>query len=323
MRKIGVQSMGAVDKRDIEGSYKRIKEAGIDFIDFGLDEFVPGYVIKNGDSVELLAQDFDKVYKEFEPHIKAIKKAGLFVGQFHAPFPMRIRRKPEWNERLNRMTINSIKLCRAFDCDRIVIHPVSFGFYDNPQEEWDFNIKMYTELIPFAKEEKVMILLENMFLGVNGHIVEASCSDFAEAARYIDTLNDIAGEELFGFCFDVGHANLLAKNLYKAVTTLGKRIKALHVHDNDGIMDLHTLPFVFARGQDGQSTDWKGFLLGLHDGGYECDINFETYRLMKTFPLELHTEVLRLTAALGRYMSNIIENGYPEYETPMDSGWVR
>ena len=40
----------------------------------------------------------------------------------------------------------------------------------------------------------------------NGYIYEGTCTDAVEACYYVDTLNDIAGEKLFGFCFDTGHA---------------------------------------------------------------------------------------------------------------------
>lgn len=40
-------------------------------------------------------------------------------------------------------------------------------------------------------------------------IYSAICSDIPEACVYIDKLNEIAGEKLFGFCLDTGHLNLL------------------------------------------------------------------------------------------------------------------
>lgn len=122
----------------------------------------------------------------------------------------------------------------------------------------------------------------------------------------IDELNEAAGEELFGFCFDVGHANILGKNLYQAVVTLGDRLKILHIHDNDGISDLHTMPYTFMRSWNGLSTDWDGFLRGLRDIHYTGVLSFETSRCMEGFPRELHPSVLKLTADIGKYFSERI-----------------
>ena len=35
------------------------------------------------------------------------------------------------------------------------------------------------------------------------------CADPDDAIWYLDTLNDYAGEELFGFCLDTGHLQLV------------------------------------------------------------------------------------------------------------------
>lgn len=37
------------------------------------------------------------------------------------------------------------------------------------------------------------------------------------------------------FCFDTGHANFVGIDFEKFITTLGNRLKVLHLHDNDGI----------------------------------------------------------------------------------------
>lgn len=154
-----------------------------------------------------------------------------------------------------------------------------------------------------AKKCGIVICLENMFIDQKAHLTEGACSDFVEAAAWIDELNEIAGEEIFGFCFDVGHANILGKNLYQSVLALGGRLKILHIHDNDGVSDLHTMPYTFARSWNSAATDWEGFLRGLREIKYEGVINFETFRCMESFPEELHPFVLRLLAEMGRYFS--------------------
>ncbi len=59
----------------------------------------------------------------------------------------------------------------------------------------------------------------------------------------MDKLNEMAGEECFGLCFDVGHLNIVHGSITDYVTKLGSRINALHIHDNDMNGDLHLAPY--------------------------------------------------------------------------------
>ena len=52
---------------------------------------------------------------------------------------------------------------------------------------------------------------------------------------------------------------------------LGKRIKCLHIHDNDATFDKHTAPFT-------GSIPWADFITALRQIGYDHDLSFETFR---------------------------------------------
>ena len=45
-----------------------------------------------------------------------------------------------------------------------------------------------------------------------------------------------------GFCFDSGHCNLFTPE-FDLLDLYGDSLMALHLHDNDGKEDWHTLPF--------------------------------------------------------------------------------
>ena len=64
----------------------------------------------------------------------------------------------------------------------------------DPEEEWDYNVKMYSALIPALKKYHVTCCLENMFSGYRGKIMQAICSDPMEACAYVDHLNEVAGK---------------------------------------------------------------------------------------------------------------------------------
>ena len=175
----------------------------------------------------------------------------------------------------------------------------------------EINLEMYRRLIPSAKKYGVKICLENVFTLFNGRIVESVCTHADDVCYLIDTLNAEAGEEVFGFCYDVGHANITGKVHRDYLNALGKRLTVLHIHDNDGIGDKHLIPYTQTVDLWGDKlgTDWEGFLAGLRDIGYEGALSFETFRASKHFPKEVWGEMLSLVSALGRYFRGRIING--------------
>ncbi|MEZ3470608.1 MAG: sugar phosphate isomerase/epimerase, partial [Schaedlerella sp.] len=273
MNKIGVQSTGSIIQGDIEAGYRRIKEAGFDCVDFNFDEYLHCTMVERGEINAVLDRPVEEVWEDFKVHKRAAAECGLIFEQMHAPFPLRQKGADEVNAKMLRITKNCIDICARMGGRYLVVHPVTLAYACSKKEEHDFNMEMYQELIPMAKKCGIVICLENMFIDQKAHLTEGACSDFVEAAAWIDELNGIAGEEIFGFCFDVGHANILGKNLYQSVLALGGRLKILHIHDNDGVSDLHTMPYTFARSWNPAATDWEGFLRGLREIKYEGVIN--------------------------------------------------
>lgn len=235
MNKIGVQSTGSIIQGDIEAGYRRIKEAGFDCVDFNFDEYLHCTMVERGEINAVLDRPVEEVWEDFKMHKRAAAECGLIFEQMHAPFPLRQKGADEVNAKMLRITKNCIDICARMGGRYLVVHPVTLAYACSKKEEHDFNMEMYQELIPMAKKCGIVICLENMFIDQKAHLTEGACSDFVEAAAWIDELNGIAGEEIFGFCFDVGHANILGKNLYQSVLALGGRLKILHIHDNDGV----------------------------------------------------------------------------------------
>ena len=160
---------------------------------------------------------------------------------------------------------------------------------------------MYADLIPTLKKYDVVACLENMFVagGVEGKRFAAVCSDFHQAAEYVDRLNDIAGEERFGFCFETGHCHITGQNFRHCLNLIGKRLKVLHIHDNDSHTDWHVAPYM-------GNADWEGFIAGLRDIGYEGDLSFETFNILNRYPMPMWPTVLKLIAETGAYFAQRI-----------------
>ena len=51
------------------------------------------------------------------------------------------------------------------------------------------------------------------------------------------------GSDRFGICLDTGHLNLTDKDQKAFIRKAGKRLKALHIANNDGLKDHHIMPF--------------------------------------------------------------------------------
>ena len=82
-----------------------------------------------------------------------------------------------------------------------------------------------------------------------------TAKDMTEFLEYID-------HPLVHICWDVGHANMDGTDHYAEIMQMGKNLKAIHVHDNDGINDQHIAPFF-------GTADYDSLMKGLIDSGYE------------------------------------------------------
>jgi sugar phosphate isomerase/epimerase len=89
------------------------------------------------------------------------------------------------------------------------------------------------------------------------------------------------------------HKELLKYNdQYSAITKIGKRLKCLHIHDNNGHDDDHIAPF------DG-TVSWKDVMRGLKDAGYEHSFTFEAHNSVKRLPDNCKDDKIRFLLKVG------------------------
>ena len=132
-----------------------------------------------------------------------------------------------------------------------------------------------------------------------------SASNSAFLLRLLEKLNEVAGEECFGICYDSGHANITGKDHYKEILAYGKHLKVLHLHDTDGVHDTHLIPYT-GRYLDRQATDWDSILAALAEIGYDGSINFECEGSITAFPENARPDALRLLASIGKHFAHKI-----------------
>jgi len=272
---ICVQSGGVVEHIGIEKGYDAIAKAGFTAIDWnGTEHTLPGDRIRKlqYEGTCVFEQPLDAVLDYFAEEVAAIRKNGLTISQAHAPFPAYLPGHPEILEYMIGIYKRNIELCDAVGCKNLIIHGISLAPTDreNTRESiTQLNMHLYESLIPTLLNCNVTVCLENLFTWDNG-ANEGVCSDADEAVWYIDTLNHNAGREVFGLCVDTGHLLLLGKDFRNYMPVLGKRIKALHIHDNDGRVDRHLAPMT-------GKANWVYFCESLRQIGYEGDLSFETF----------------------------------------------
>ena len=305
MLRVGTQSDNWYSDLDPDGSIAYIKSCGFDAVDFNLNNYVR---IKDESGwVKPYSSFYDKsleeLYEFFAPLKAACKKHDVVIAQVHGPFPNWYAGMPELNEYILTMMEKCCAICAFLDCPGIVVHPIH-GV--TGETEWEENLGMYRRLIPAAKKYGVKILLENIFARFCGRFKQGRMSSAELACKYLDTLNAEAGFDAFGFCFDVGHALVTCQDIPEFVRAMGNRITNLHIHDNNGLDDLHLLPYTCVTTGANLVCDWNGFVEALRDIGYRGALCFETFRALRIIPKPLWSDVLKLNSAIGRYWSDVI-----------------
>jgi len=311
MLDVGVQTNNVInDEYPLEG-FELLRRSGFTCCDFSLNAY-----LLNSSLYKYETNDFfDKLEKELEgffaPHKEATKIAGIRINQMHMPYPNYVPGAEDvLNDYLkNVVAVKSMKICAFLECPYIVIHGFKLAHYLGSEEaEWEKTLEFIKFLAPMAKELGITICIENIYTSIGNHIVEGPCCDAAKAAARIDAVNQKYGAEVLGFCFDTGHANLIGIDFERFIAILGNRLKVLHIHDNDGIGDLHQIPFTFTRSRENTtSTDWGGFIKGLKQIHFNGVLSFETAPVLTAFPDVMKADVLGFIANIGKYFAEALE----------------
>lgn len=144
-------------------------------------------------------------------------------------------------------------------------------------------------LAGYIKGTDFTICLENL-------TGEKSPKTVPELNAYIDPI----GDENLGICLDTGHLNL-CRNIPNSqsqrdfIISAGKRLKALHIADNDTSGDQHLMPY--GRG----NINWNEVMTALEEIGYDRLFNMEIPGESRV-PLDIRKAKLRYAAEMSRIM---------------------
>ena len=239
-----------------EEHYRRLRAAGFTYCDFNMAD------------TEKLPYGCDDA--GFEEYLKeqraAAERAGITIWQVHGPWrhPVKDSTPEERAERMEKMK-RSIHGAAILGAKYWVVHPIMpYGLQDAGTEDAPktkaLNLEFMRELAETAKQEGVIICLENM------PFVDFSISTPAaivEIVKEIDHPN-------FAMCLDTGHTNVCKEwhSPAQAIREYAQYIKVLHVHDNRKRKDEHLMPFF-------GSIDWKDFYAALCEVGFDGVLSLE------------------------------------------------
>lgn len=137
------------------------------------------------------------------------------------------------------------------------------------------NADRLREMAAYIEGREICICLENL-------------RGFTTSADHLLAVIDQIGSEQFGICLDTGHLNLTEKDQRAFILKAGKRLRALHIADNEGERDQHMMPF--GRG----NVDFEEVVRALREVDYEGLFNLE-------IPGESHVP-MEVRAAKIRYV---------------------
>lgn len=307
MLDIGVQTKGVVKDENPSEGFNELKAAGFSACDFSLNAYLYNKKIYAGEINDFFDKSVEELVAYFTPHKQAAGAAGIRINQMHMPYPVYVPSAPnDINDYLqNVVAQKSMEICKFLECPNIVIHGFKLAdILGSEEAEWEKTAQFIHTIAPFAAENNITICVENLYNSRAGHLTEGPCCDPVKAAKRIDDFNQQYNGQVLGFCFDIGHGNLVHLDFDFFLHTLGSRIKVLHLHDNDGVKDLHQLPFTFTKTRDNTcSTNWPAFIQAMKDIDFNGTLSFETAPVLDSFPPELKMEALRFIAKIGQYLS--------------------
>lgn len=126
------------------------------------------------------------------------------------------------------------------------------------------NVETLKLIAKYVENRDVYICLENMRPRVlqSAPLIDADADDLLR-------IIDLVGSERLGICLDTGHLNLTSRDQRAFILRSGKKLRALHIADNDGTSDQHLMPFA------GGNIDFESVVSALWDVGYQGVFNLE------------------------------------------------
>ena len=240
-------------------SISMLREAGIEGILFDFGLFAPlEWVFREQEKKEEERKiDPARMRKYFDKAADAFAAHDFLPSIARLPFvsPGTEIRDTGLNSLVLEINTACIRACEQMGIREIIVQPLFTGLEGD--DVWEANRAFFLALSDTCEKEETRILLTNQCRSQSGRLSRGICSDGVQAARWVDALNREAGQERFGFCLDMGICNLCKQDVQGMALSLGRRIRAVILTENDGEHMARLLPFTSAYMRR-STMDWLG-----------------------------------------------------------------
>lgn len=226
------------------------------------------------------------------------EKLGLRFSQMHA-LDQNYARGEAYARHILRASERTFLAAQILGVRDVAIHPIL-----SVPERRDFdrciedNVAYFSKLADTAGKYGLRLAIENMLSKrhFDGKEEWRFCTDWRAHRELVSALDF----ENVGYCFDVGHANYTGTDPYDVPVAMGKRLFAIHVHDNDAFSDQHLLPY--------QGTiDFDRFTRGLADAGYDGNMTMEVVNAANRMPEPMAMLTLKAICEAARHLADKVE----------------
>ena len=267
--KIGLSCREVLERYGIENGLRLIKKSGFDCVDLNVRNF---YIDKN--SVFYKSED---EFLSFFYHIKKIcNDLELEISQTHGMFTISVpdREETESIKWGSEMEIKATSVLGALYC---VFHSVKKRQWEFINLEPEFlhekNVEFFQDfLTPVCEKYNVKYAIETHGLT---KLSTGPEMDFIGDAQVLKENFDMINSSFKAFCMDTGHTNEIvrfgAPTVPETIRILGKDIKVLHLHDNEGYYDSHLPPLISGK----NNINWEETFDALDEIGYSGVYNYE------------------------------------------------
>jgi len=182
------------------------------------------------------------------------RRAGLWVENMHTQFDgvHHIWEDNAAGQAVFEYYLRCVDDCAAFEIPTMVMHAHKRGVPMPADTRLGFG--RFRRVVDRAERLGVNVAMEN----------QRSADQMALASLLLEGI----GSPRFGFCLDSGHHHARAVPEIDMLARFGRRLMALHLHDNDAMDDQHLLPF------DG-TADWPAQMRAIAAAGYRGPTTLE------------------------------------------------
>lgn len=206
---------------------------------------------------------YERQNGKLKDQVKEARRLGLKLSSLHSSYNEQhlhyFWEEGSEGEEIKKLLIKELKLCKKYDFSCLVIH-----FKGDLTE---IGLNRIRDILKVCHKLKKPIAVENI--------------DVEDMFFYI---NDNILDEYLKVCYDIGHHNVFCRDA-KIIEKYHDRIACFHLHNNEGLNDLHTvkeiakLPDVkYSKGHvDGERhyIDWDNFARLLAEYNIDIPLDYE------------------------------------------------